>query len=292
MSDDLERRQTARWATGGGSRKPRIVRGLVTDVRRVLAAARWSGPVDAPAPESGTGHGGSGPGSLRAALAPVAPGVRLEGPSPARLPAGPVILVANHPTRAAAGYILARLGRERRARTVLVATPREKIDPVTALTRPVIRLDFDCPGRAGVRLCELLGQGWSALVFPEGLPAAGATRRPFHSFAADLADQTGIPVVPVGIRGARAVGATRMPWRVSVRFGDPLHPGADARDQEAAANGLIAEDYATWWAVQRSEPGQLPGTRTPETAHSWRHVWAQTAPPRKGGVSERARIWR
>lgn len=283
-------RGTAPWATGAGERGPRIVGGLLQDVRRLLAVARWSGPTDAPGlpapPNRARTTGGTG------RRLPLAPGVRLDGPNPARLPDGPVILVANHPTAAAAGYVLARLGRGRRGRTVLVTTPGERLGlPARLTARRTMRISFDAPGRAGVRLCERLGEGWSALIFPEGPPAAGATRRPFHSFAADLAEQTGIPVVPVGIRGAHAVGVKPGPARVSVRFGDPVHAGADARDHDAAVNGLIAEDYATWWAVQRSEPGRLPGTRPPETAHSWRQVWAQTAAAHQGGVSAARRIW-
>lgn len=285
-------RSTAPWATGVGKRGPRIVGGLVGDVRRLLAVARWSGPTGAPRLPVPPKPRARATGAI-GRLVPVAPGVRLDGPNPARLPDGPVILVANHPTAAAAGYVLARLGRERRGRTVLVTTPGEKLGlPARLAARRTMRISFDEPGRAGVRLCQKLGEGWSALIFPEGPPAAGAIKRPFHPFAADVAEQTGIPVVPVGIRGARAVGAKPGPARVSVRFGDPLHAGADARDQDAAVNGLIAEDHATWWAVQRSEPGRLPGTRPPETAHSWRHVWAQTAAAHQGGVSQSRRIWR
>ncbi|MDO5500699.1 MAG: lysophospholipid acyltransferase family protein [Propionibacteriaceae bacterium] len=288
-------RELARWATSA-HRRPRLLRGLAADARRVLAGLRWSGPDNAPTAPARPAppHTTSGRrwGNLRRRLAPVPPWIDLDGPAPGRLPEGPVIMVANHPTTDSADLVAARLCPGRRARTVIVTTPRERYGLLSALVRRRVRVDFDAPGKAGVRLAQLLGEGWSALIFPEGLPAAGATKRPFHNFAADLAEQTGLPVVPVGIRGARAVRATPGVSRVSVRFGPPLHIGADARDQEAAVDGLIAEDGATWWAVQRSEPGQLPGTRTPQTAHTWRHVWAQTARPEKGGVTETPRIWR
>ncbi|HHV22754.1 MAG TPA: hypothetical protein GXZ30_14675 [Propionibacterium sp.] len=290
-SEEFEPRQLARWATGGPRRR-RPFRGLVRDLRHVLAGARWSGPEDAPPVSSARPVAGPARGSLLRRLAPVLPRVALDGPAPARLPASPVIFVANHPTGNAAELVLARLDPARRARTAVVTVPRERVGYFSGLVRRRVQVDFDAPGEDGVRLANLLGDGWSVLIFPEGLPAAGATKRPFHSFAAVLAEQTGVPVVPVGIRGARAVRATPGVSRVSVRFGGPLHVGADARDQEAAIDGLIAEDGATWWAVQRSDPGQLPGSRTPETAHTWRHVWAQTARPRKGGVAETPRIWR
>jgi 1-acyl-sn-glycerol-3-phosphate acyltransferase len=222
----------------------------------------------------------------------VIPGVQVDGPRPALLPNGPVILVANHPTPGAADLVLSRLAADRRSRTVLVAGRYEHIPRLTRLLRPMVRLDPHDPGRAGIRLHNLLGQGWSALIFPEGDPASGVVKRPFHPFAAELAAGLGLPVVPVGIRGARAVGAGRGPDRVSVRFGEVLPEGVDARAQEAAVDALIAEDRATWWVVQRAEPGHLPQVRPPHSAHTWRHVWAQTAPPTKGGTRESPRIWR
>jgi hypothetical protein len=286
-------RELARWATPG-RRRFRPVRGLARDLGTLFAQARWSpAPVATDGPEAAPpGTAPIRPGSLRGYLAPVAPDVQVDGPRPAVLPVGPVILVANHPTPRAADLVLSRLSPDRRSRTVLVAGPFEQLPALTRLARPLVRLDPQDPGRAGARLRDLLGQGWSALIFPEGEPAAGAVNRPFHPFAAELAAGLGLPVVPVGIRGARAVGAHPGPARVSVRFGEVLPEGVDARAQEAAVEALIAEDRATWWAVQRAGPAQLPSVRPPHSAHSWRHVWAQTAHPTKGGTLESPRIWR
>lgn len=285
-------RALAAWARGGGRRRPRLLRGLIADVRRLLAGARWDGPANAAAAPAASAEP-ERRGSLRGRLALVPRGVTVDGPHPTSLPAGPVILVANHPTAAAAGLVLSRLSPKRRRMTVTLAGPHEQLDARTRLTRPVLRLDQAEPdGRALARLQELIGRGWSVLIFPEGDPSTGATRRPYQDFAAALAAGTGLPVVPIGLRGARAVGAHPGGSRVSVRFGDPLHSGADARDQEAAIEALVAEDGATWWKVQRAEPGHLPGSKPPQSAHSWRHVWAQTARPEKGGVAETPRIWR
>lgn len=292
-------REPARWATPS-RRRARPLSRLADDLRSLLALARWSpaegdpGESDPERPEA-TMRDTAGvlrPGSLRGFLAPVRPGIHVDGPRPAPLPAGPVILVANHPTPGAADLVLSRLTADRRSRTVLIAGPYEPVPGLTRLVRPLLRIDPEQPGRSGARLRELLGQGWSALIFPEGDPAFGAVKRPFHPFAAELAAGLGVPVVPVGIRGARAVGAGSWPARVSVRFGEVLLEGVDARAQEAAVEALIAEDQATWWAVQRAEPGHLSHLRPPHSAHSWRHVWAQTAQPSKGGTRESPRIWR
>lgn len=105
---DPEPRALAAWARGGGKRRPRPLAGLIADVRRLLSGTRWEGPdnavpATAPAPVPGRR------GSVRGRLALVPPGVTVDGPDPAALPAGPVILVANHPTPAAAGLVLSRL---------------------------------------------------------------------------------------------------------------------------------------------------------------------------------------
>lgn len=295
--EPTESRELARWAVSGRPRR-RIFRGLVADVRTVMTG-EWSQLVH---PQS-TGVYASSfpqPGVLNALaprrwlarLAPTPQGVTVEGPLPTGLPGGPVILVANHPTASAADLVLSRLDPQRRARTLVVTTPGEHSAPLSGLLHKRVRVDFAAPGKGGVRLGNLLGAGWSALIFPEGLPSDGATKRPFHAFASALAAQTGLPLVPVGIRGARAVGVRPGKSRVSVRFGDPLPAGADVGAQEAAVNGLIAEDRATWWAVERAEPGHLPTSRTPDSAPTWRQVWAQTERPKQGGVTETPRIWR
>lgn len=285
-------RELARWATSGPRRR-RPVRGLIRDMAQLIGTAR-SRPSEVPGlPVGSVGSDAPvRPGSLRAYLAPVPVRVQVDGPNPALLPNGSVIMVANHPTAGAADLVLSRLAPDRRSRTVLVARPFERIRGITRLVRPVVRIDPDNPGAEDERLRRLLGQGWSTLIFPEGEPAAGATKRPYHPHAADLAAELGVPVIPVGIRGARAIGAYAGPARVSVRFGHALPAGVDIRAQEAAIEALIAEDRATWWAVQQADPGQLPSGRTPESARGWRHVWAQTAPPVKGGTRERPRIWR
>lgn len=283
-------RELAGWSTPS-RRRPRPLRGLLGDIRGVVSR---HAPPGAPEPTADPPARANPvrPGSLRAFLAPVAPGIHVDGPCPAALPDGPVILVANHPTPGAADLVLSRVALDRRSRIVLVAAPYEPVRGLTRLVRPMLRIDPEHPGPAAARLRELLGQGWSALIFPEGGPAAGALKRPFHPFAAELAADLDVPVIPVGIRGARAIGASPGPARVSVRFGHALPAGVDARAQEASVDALIAEDRATWWEVQRSDPRLLAGGKTPDSAHSWRHVWAQTAHPTKGGTSDSPRIWR
>jgi 1-acyl-sn-glycerol-3-phosphate acyltransferase len=73
---------------------------------------------------------------------------------------------------------------------------------------------------------QRLRSGGSILLFPEGTRSAGDTLLPFKRGGFLLALRTGLPIVPVGIRGTRAVQAPRQrsirPGTVEVRFGAPI----------------------------------------------------------------------
>jgi 1-acyl-sn-glycerol-3-phosphate acyltransferase len=73
---------------------------------------------------------------------------------------------------------------------------------------------------------QRLRSGGSILLFPEGTRSAGDTLLPFKRGGFLLALRTGLPIVPVGIRGTRAVQAPRQrsirPGTIEVRFGAPI----------------------------------------------------------------------
>lgn len=68
--------------------------------------------------------------------------------------------------------------------------------------------------------------GGSVLMFPEGTRSTGDTLLPFKRGGFLLALRTGLPIVPVGIRGTRAVQARGQrsirPGPIEVRFGEPI----------------------------------------------------------------------
>ena len=82
--------------------------------------------------------------------------------------------------------------------------------------------------------------------------------------------------------------------RLTVRFGEPLRPGADESPRDFAPRirdavaALLDEDQSTWWeARRRAAAGATPDPSGPGTAQ-WRRVWEQTATitapePRPGG---------
>lgn len=107
-----------------------------------------------------------------------------------------------------------------------------------------------------------LRAGESVLYFPEGgfSPARGL--RPFRLGAFEAAAAVGAPVVPVALRGTRAVlrGGERLPHprRIDVWIGEPLQAGAEGwrgaiglRDRAAAA--IAAHCGEPWLAAVRAD---------------------------------------
>jgi long-chain acyl-CoA synthetase len=181
---------------------------------------------------------------------------------------GPVILAANHQSFMDAPVILAALPSGSRYR-VVTAMAKEffaaHFHPAQYPRRARLSNGlnyylstglfnaFPLPQReAGTRHAlryagELIGEGNSLLIFPEGRRVAGETLAQFQPGAAMIASRLDVPVVPVRLRGLDAVWGEgrRMarPGRVSVRFGPPLRlRGTDYRtmagELEAAVRSL------------------------------------------------------
>ncbi|MGD2115056.1 MAG: lysophospholipid acyltransferase family protein, partial [Acidobacteriota bacterium] len=75
---------------------------------------------------------------------------------------------------------------------------------------------------------ERLGRGTSVLLFPEGGRSLDGLLHPFQRGGLLLALKTGLPIVPVGIRGTlgrQRRGSFKIhPGRVSVHYGEPIDP--------------------------------------------------------------------
>ena len=156
-----------------------------------------------------------------------------------RIPAGPVILVANHESLFDP-WILA------------LATPRPvrfmakselwKYRLVGAATEsfgafPVERGTGDTT--AVSRAAELLRQGNVLGIFPQGTSKQLA-QRPYHRGAARLALSTGAPLVPVGLSGTRRLPRLWGRRRTVINVCQPIHV-SPARPTVAAAKKLTAE---------------------------------------------------
>jgi long-chain acyl-CoA synthetase len=155
-----------------------------------------------------------------------------------RLPAeGPFILCPNHESHLDVVFVTACLP-ERHAATLCAFGKKEHFEampwrlaagwvravPVDRLGDPRGALDA---GRA------LLRAGRSLLIHPEGTRTRDGALQPFRRGAAQLALETGAPLVPVRIDGAYAIFPphARLPRftgsraRLRVRFGEPLAAG-------------------------------------------------------------------
>ncbi len=218
---------------------------------------------------------------------------------------GPVLFVANHSSHLDTPLILCSLPAAWRRRTAVAAAADYFFDTWWRATGSAILFNtFPIERRGGsmsTTPADLLADGWSVLVFPEGTRSADGWVGRFRLGAAALAVENRVPVVPVSIRGSYAAMPRGRGWPrpgrmpVSVRFGDPLSCGAgeSVRDFGVRIHGavsqLLDEDASTWWdARRRAANGATPDASGPAVA-GWRRVWAQTAPP---VVTDRQPVWR
>jgi 1-acyl-sn-glycerol-3-phosphate acyltransferase len=179
-------------------------------------------------------------------------GLRVRGTT--GLPAGPCVIVANHSSHADTAALIAALPAGRRPAVAAAADywfrngPRSRICQALCGAFPVRRAGGGSADLAAA--ASLLAAGRDVIVFPEGTRSRDGTIGEFHRGAARLAAAAGVPLVPAGISGTRALlppdGFTgrfaggsegriaARPRRVvvTVGFGAPL---------DGAAPGAVAE---------------------------------------------------
>ena len=133
---------------------------------------------------------------------------------------------------------------------------------------------------------EVLADGWSLVIFPEGTRSKDGWMGNFRMGAAFLAHEHGVPVVPVAHRGTFAAMPRGQGWpspgrrQLTIRFGEPLrarHEGESVREfapriKDAVA-ALLDEDRTTWWEARRraaagAHPGPVAARRSPSGAGS------------------------
>lgn len=213
---------------------------------------------------------------------------------------GPVIFAANHASHVDTLVLLSMLPDRFRHHSVVAAAADYFFDrPVKAAVSagllsaiPVDRKKVN--RRSSDLAAELIAEGWSLVIFPEGGRSPDGWGQPFHpGSAAYIAVRTGVPVVPIHLEGTRAVLAKgssklrRAPTKVT--FGYPLRPEpgeetrAFARRIERAVAELADEGRVGWWEARRNAAGgATPSLRGPE-ASSWRRAWslAPSAPAKE-----------
>jgi 1-acyl-sn-glycerol-3-phosphate acyltransferase len=223
---------------------------------------------------------------------------------------GPVVFVANHSSHLDAPLIVSSLPRRFADRLAVGAAADYFFDARVRAAATVLFFNAFPVERHGSRrlrslAVELLDEGWSLLLFPEGTRSEDGWMSAFKPGTAQLCVSKGVPVVPVALRGAYAAMPRGRNWpvpgrpRISVRYGRPLHPleGEGFRELRTrmmrSVVRLSAEEELGWYGALRAEADEalpLPTratSETPETA-GWRRIWESTRPLDE---PPRRRVW-
>ena len=145
---------------------------------------------------------------------------------------GPMILAANHASRLDTGLLLSSLPVKLRHHTIVAAAADYFFDrhwkaAFWSFGLGAIPMERSKVNRRSTDLAaDLIKDGWSLIIFPEGGRTADGWGREFKGGASYLAKRCGVPVIPVHIRGTRAVlakSSSRLrPGTTEIRIGDAL----------------------------------------------------------------------
>ncbi len=203
---------------------------------------------------------------------------------------GPVIFAANHHSHLDAGLLITSLPEPHRHRVFAAAAADYFFDnrvkaTASALVLNAIPIDRTKVGRRSAdAAAELLDDGWSMVIFPEGGRSPDGWGQPFRGGAAYLAIRCGVPVVPVHLAGTGRIlpkGKNRpRPSHTVVTFGAPLRAAEGERSQafadriEHAVAALADEATSDWYAARRrAAAGETPALSAPQSG-VWRRAWA------------------
>jgi 1-acyl-sn-glycerol-3-phosphate acyltransferase len=213
----------------------------------------------------------------------------------------PVIFFSNHTSHLDATLIMVTLPDEWQAKTAVGAAKDYFFDvwwrqAFTALVYGAFPIERGgTGGKATNKARELLDDGWSLVVFPEGARSPDGHVQRFRHGTARLAIEAGVPLVPIGIRGAYQAMPKGRNWpkpgrpTVTVRYGPPIAPADGETHQDLsrrmaqAVAQLHDEDRTTWWeALKRAERDETPSLAGPQ-GPAWLRKWEGSRPvPRRG----------
>jgi 1-acyl-sn-glycerol-3-phosphate acyltransferase len=164
---------------------------------------------------------------------------------------------------------------------------------LAALSLNAIPIDRESTGRRSATMIrELVDDGWSLVIYPEGGRSPDGWGQEFKGGAAYVSSRTGAPVVPVFIDGTGSIFGKGMkrprPGRTRIVFGAPLRPEPDESTRrlnariEAAVTALADEATTDYWSARRrAANGANPSLGGPEYT-GWRRQWALSVRRRQG----------
>jgi 1-acyl-sn-glycerol-3-phosphate acyltransferase len=214
-----------------------------------------------------------------------------------RIPA-PVIFAPNHHSHLDTMLMVRSVPFTWRRKLVVAAAADYFFDKrwkaaLAALSLNAIPIDRESTGRGSAMMIrELIDDGWSLVIYPEGGRSPDGWGQEFKGGAAYLSSRTGAPVVPVFIDGTGSVFGKGMkrpkPGRTRVVFGAPLRPDGDESTRrfnariEAAVTALADEATTDYWAARRRAATRTnPSLGGPEYT-GWRRQWALSVRRRQG----------
>ena len=185
---------------------------------------------------------------------------RIEGREHLSGVKGPLLVIANHIGDVDPGFILTALPARFRHR-LAIATGGEALEALRspAENRPWLLKIYDrvkwtlgvsllnlfpLPREAGFRRSfayagEAVDRGYNVLVFPEGRHTTTGKMLHFRSGIGLLAENLGIPVLPMRIDGLFEVKQSgrkfAAPWKIHVKIGEPRRFAAGKKPEEIAA---------------------------------------------------------
>ncbi len=203
---------------------------------------------------------------------------------------GPVVFVANHHSHADTPLLLTSIPDPWRHRIMVGAAAdyffsNRVSGAVSALAIGAVPIERTKVGRKSVDMArDLIDDGWSMLLYPEGGRSPDGWGQEFRGGAAYLAIRCNVPVVPIHLQGTGRIlrkGRTLpRPSRTTVTFGDPLTAGRDenarsfAARLQAAVAALGDEATSDWYQARlRAHAGTSPGLTGPAVG-AWRRAWA------------------
>jgi 1-acyl-sn-glycerol-3-phosphate acyltransferase len=209
---------------------------------------------------------------------------------------GPLLFFSNHSSHLDATLILATLP-DRWQRKTAVGAARDYFFDVwwrqafTALVYAGFPIDRARGGQGATdKARELVRDGWSIVVFPEGTRSADGHVQRFRHGSARLCLELGIAAAPIAIVGAYQAMPRGRFWprpgrpTVTVRYGAPIVPAEGETHQELsrrmsqAIGELFDEDRTTWWeALGRAERGDTPSLAGPQ-GPEWLRRWEGSRP--------------
>lgn len=225
---------------------------------------------------------------VAALAAPTRRGVdRLDGVE------GPLIFAANHHSHLDTPLLLTQIPEPWRHQLAVAAAAdyffkTRLTGTAAALGLGAIPIERAKVGRTSADLAaELLADGWSLLIFPEGGRSPDGWAKPFRGGAAYLSSRCDVPVVPIHIEGTGRIlrkGAS-IPRRsaTTITFGSPILAAEGENNSrfgdriESTVAALADETSSDWYSARkRAHAGETPSLSGP-TSGTWRRAWAATA---------------